>query len=475
MAELPDLGVGIVYLPGLESFIEAGNDLIDVVEIEPQPFWFKTLDSRTPYRVDTAALERIISFPQPKLVHGVGSPLGGRVSCDDEQLAPFIETILSLKAPWASEHLAFSRIEATEGTLNTGFFLPPLQTRETVLLVAENIRKLSADVPVPVAFETGVNYLKPIEGEMSDGSFFGEIAETANCGIVLDLHNLWCNELNGRQPILEALKQIPLERVWEVHLAGGDNMDGYRLDAHSGLVPPGLMDLASRIIPCLPNLRAIIFELIPDYMRPRGLEPSDLTSQLLALHYLWRNRRKKCQVSIKYTHKIAADTCLSHPMPTPEEWESTLGSLVLSRPPKHVDSTDVASDKGINIYRNLVASVRTGTIVATLTLTYRLIVLSVGEQKFLEMLEEFWEGNSPDPFAAQEAIHFASFLESRAFAIPYLYDVLSYELESHNVLIRGEARTVPFFCEPFRLLAALSEGHLPESVPAGKFILTITP
>jgi uncharacterized protein len=54
------------------------------------------------------------------------------------------------------------------------------------------------------------------------------------------LHNLWCNQLNGRQQVLDVLAELPLDRVWEVHLAGGKEMDGLWLDAHSStpLNPP---------------------------------------------------------------------------------------------------------------------------------------------------------------------------------------------------------------------------------------------
>ena len=40
MTVLPERGVGVIHAPGLEPLLEAGGDLIDVVEIEPQTFWF---------------------------------------------------------------------------------------------------------------------------------------------------------------------------------------------------------------------------------------------------------------------------------------------------------------------------------------------------------------------------------------------------------------------------------------------------
>src|SRR3546814_3270109 len=107
---------------------------------------------------------------------------------------------------------------------------------------------------------------------MTDGEFIAEIAERADCGILLDMHNLWCNQLNGRQPVDDVLATLPLERVWEIHLAGGDAVAGYWLDAHSGLVPDPLMELCRTWFPRLPNLKAVIIVNIPDYLESQRSE-----------------------------------------------------------------------------------------------------------------------------------------------------------------------------------------------------------
>lgn len=116
-------------------------------------------------------------------------------------------------------------------------------------------------MPMPFAVETGVNYLHPRAEELPDGAFVAGVAMAADCGILLDLHNVWTNERNGRQAVDDFVAQIPLERVWEVHLAGGSELEGYWLGSHSGGIPDELHALAARVIPQLPNLRALIFEI----------------------------------------------------------------------------------------------------------------------------------------------------------------------------------------------------------------------
>ena len=77
---------------------------------------------------------------------------------------------------------------------------------------------------IPFCIENGVNYLRPQEGALSDGQFITEIVKSTKCGLVLDLHNVYTNYLNGRQPVNDFLDTIPLDQVWELHLAGVDRM-----------------------------------------------------------------------------------------------------------------------------------------------------------------------------------------------------------------------------------------------------------
>ena len=101
---------------------------------------------------------------------------------------------------------------------------------------------------VPVAFETGVNYLRPQPDEIPDGLFVRRVAEAADCGILLDLHNLLTNERNGRVPLRAVFDDIPHERVWEIHLAGGREYHGYWLDSHSGHIDDDLFTAAGAVV-----------------------------------------------------------------------------------------------------------------------------------------------------------------------------------------------------------------------------------
>ena len=233
---LPELGVGVNWFPGLEPVLKANEGLIDVLEVEPQSFWRREKDA-TGLLLDRASLEGLRLHKVPKLVHSVALPIGGTVAPSAGDLDQVSAIARELAAPWVSEHLSFNRVEDDSGTWHSGFLLPPRQTMAGVGAAVASTRALTAYLPVPLAIETGVNYLRPRTEELPDGEFVARVAEAADCGILLDLHNVWTNERNGRQSLADYIEQLPLERVWEIHVAGGHSHRGFWLDAHSGVAP----------------------------------------------------------------------------------------------------------------------------------------------------------------------------------------------------------------------------------------------
>lgn len=468
------LGVGIVYSPVIEPLLEDAYDLVKVIEIEPQTLWRYSPSQKQPYKIIESTIERLQSLPQSKIVHGVGFPVGGSISPDMRHIPPLIRVIKTLNANWASEHLSFNVAKGLKGNFNTGFLLPSLLTDAGVEAAVKSIRKISTQLPVPFAVETGVNYLKPIPGELSDGAFVAAVSNTANCDILLDLHNLWSNERNGRQKVRDFLAEIPLERVVEVHLAGGMDYEGYWLDAHSGIIPEPLLELASSIISSLPNLRAIIFEILPSFIPQLGLD--GIHEQLRKLNQIWEQRYSKSDYDLSTktleqpssSSKIELNT-FDIANVKPLVWENALGSLVIGKEPRGLLASLLATDPGVSIMRKLVWNFRAGMIVETLKLTCRLLMLSKGDEFFQQLLNNFFSIYSPEIFASAEAEAFAAYLETSELDVQYLSEVMSFELAAIHSLIEEKEQTINLCYDPTLLLQPLTQGYLPNEVPRGKY------
>lgn len=558
----PPLGVGMVYFPAFEPFYAHCGGLLQVLEVEPQMLWLRGLQAGTgeggeegggerggegggagkrhpagavaapSHRLDERAFAALARWPGHKLVHGVGMPLAATVAPDARQRAPWRDTLARLQPAWVSEHLAFQRVpgradSAEDPGEHSGFLLPALQCEESVVRAARRIAALRELSGRPVAFENLPNYLRRQAGELPDGEYYARVARAADCGILLDLHNLWCNELNGRQSMDEVMRSLPLERVWEIHLAGGELLDGFWLDAHSGLAPPPVMAFCEEWLPRLPNLGAMIFEVMPDYVQAKGLSDDQLAAQLEAMQRLWRRREAAAGAAPVRTGREAepaadaglasADThapeapladiavpaagadaaaALLSPSPSPAaRWELTLGALANGRdPPPEAHVPGLAADPGVAVLRQLVESVRAGTLAEGLTLSWRLLVFTLGDAATGALMARFWRARWPQPFAADELQAFADFLQAEMaagrLAVPHLGSVLGYELARAqapqaalpslpDATVPPDAAALPqprwvrFGCDPLALLGALARGEPPGDLAPGEFELEV--
>ena len=468
---LPELGIGITYFSGVEDLLIKNPGIIDVLELEPQTFWLK---KQNDFFVPDDVISFIDQLPGKKLIHSVGLPVGGNLPPDKAQLSLLKQVIDHFHSPWASDHMGFNATHEFQ----TGFFLPQHQTEEGVKVAVKNIRTLQRTLNIPIAIETGVNYLQMRKDEMPDGEFVRNIIEEADCGLLLDLHNIFTNEWNGRQRIDEFLSQIPLDRVWEVHLAGGIEMDGYWLDAHSGAKPDALYRIAQDVIPHLPNVKAIIFELLPVYLSIVGEEV--VQDQLFKIRDLWSARKnKRSQSTITTALKsVRPQVSLGDKTISTTEWEQILSCSATGRPfDNSISSQEIANDPGVRILSKLINEFRGSMLISVYRLTCRYLMLTLGMEAFQVIMEDFWSKYPPRLFTSEEAANFSSYLKDAAFNLPHLYTVANYEEAVVATLMDNQRRVVHFDLDPVPLLRNLADGKLTDlsNRQTGNFEIEITP
>ena len=451
--KLGRLGVGAVYWPSLHNLFEDHPDLIQVAEAEPSSFWIKAPGPAGALRSSLDVLERLAELPQAKLLHGVGYPVGGTRCDQSEPVAELRRWAQRLGVAWTSEHLSFNETDAGAA----GFLLPPCQSDSGVAVAAANIRCRAALLDTPFAYETGDNYLPRQDGEMADGAFFAAVAEAADCRILLDLHNLWANERNGRGRVLDVIAALPLERVCEIHLAGGLEKDGFWLDAHSGPVPPELLALAAEIMPDLPAVGAILFELAPQHLG--NVDRAGFLRQIEALHRLWERRGKAALPETRGPASFGRDI-------NPAAWEACLVQA-LAAPPAESDPP------AIGLYRSLVASFRNGALADLLPHSLNLIAIGRGQARLEAILADYGDSTPPQLYPAHEALQFADWLAANPVDLPYLHDMLTFESAIVRFASDGRGGEVVLEHDPSIIAAAVAAGRSPTQVPAGDYRLVI--
>jgi uncharacterized protein len=316
--------------------------------------------------------------------------------------------------------------------------------------------------------------LQPAADQLDDGSFFAEVAEAADCGVLLDLHNLWCNEVNGRARVLDVVDELPLHRVWEVHLAGGMPLSGYWLDSHSGLVPEPLFDIAAEVVSRLPRLGAINFEVLPEHVDVLGLDA--IQRQIEQLQSLWRLRPR--QVGIPPGLKSGSrERPSARDVAEVRAWENDLADRLATRGVDAESGVDARGpDPGLGIYRQLIGDARRGGLARVLRFTTTVLLAGLGSSETRMLLDSFFAQCPPDSFPAVEAHHFSIFLFGRAdvMALPHLAEILSFEHALVKATLFGASSEVRWTVDPTALFDSLEVGRVPTDLPKVESVMQLS-
>jgi hypothetical protein len=231
----PHLGVGIGYRAGLHAGLLRNQSRFDFLELVADSFFANP-------RAATA-----LASHRPCVLHSLQASVGSRIELDYvERLRVLVEAV---RPPWISDHLAYTRA----GGFDAGHLLPVPWTDESLGVVAENLRAFRS-LGVPIALENITHVFQWPHSTLSEADFLTELVRRAGCWILLDLENLRVNHANhGGATPEEFLDAIPLDRVLQVHLAGGVAHAGLEHDTHSAAIPERtwrlLEELCRRIRP----------------------------------------------------------------------------------------------------------------------------------------------------------------------------------------------------------------------------------
>jgi uncharacterized protein (UPF0276 family) len=86
---------------------------------------------------------------------------------------------------------------------------------------------------VPFALENITYYFELPGSRLREAELLTRIVERADCGLLLDLNNLYVNSRNHNYDPYEFMRALPLERVLQIHIAGAVERDTFIVDSHA--------------------------------------------------------------------------------------------------------------------------------------------------------------------------------------------------------------------------------------------------
>jgi uncharacterized protein (UPF0276 family) len=220
----PDLGFGIGLRSVHFDHILKNNPTIDWFEVLSENY----LDTGgRPLHVLEQVAERY-----PVVLHGVSLSVGSTDPVNFEYLGKLKALANRIKAHWISDHLCWTGVTG----LNTHDLLPMPYTDQALRHTIERVKIIQDFLERPIALENASTYLEFAASTWPESEFLAAIAEQADCGILLDVNNVYVSSFNHGFDPEEYIDRIPRDRVVQMHLAGHTNKGTHILDTHSDYV-----------------------------------------------------------------------------------------------------------------------------------------------------------------------------------------------------------------------------------------------
>ena len=231
---LPQLGFGVGLRTAHFSHILREWPAADWFEIISENF----IDSQGRARY---VLEQIAERYHV-VMHGVSLSIGSTDPLDFEYLTKLRSLANRVGARWISDHLCWTGVAGR----NTHDLLPVPLNEETLAHVAARIRTVQDFLERPLVLENPSSYVTFTDSTMPEWEFLSRMAEEADCGLLLDVNNVYVSSVNHDFDPVQYVESVPHERIVQCHLAGHTNCGTHCIDTHDGHVIDAVWELYAR-------------------------------------------------------------------------------------------------------------------------------------------------------------------------------------------------------------------------------------
>src|SRR5579863_7642743 len=208
-------GVGIGLRIPHYQHIFSRKPVVDWFEIISENFM---IDGGRPLAMLDQILERY-----RVVQHGVSMYFGSVTEPDPEHLKRLKTLVRRTGTPWLTDHLCWGSVDGRY----THDLLPMPYTYKAAEATARKIRQAQDYLEVPVAVENVSSYAEFHISEMTEWEFLNEVVERADCGILLDVNNIYVSSRNHEFNPYDYLNAVTPARIAQIHIAGHSKFEKY--------------------------------------------------------------------------------------------------------------------------------------------------------------------------------------------------------------------------------------------------------
>ncbi len=227
----PRLGFGLGLRPPHYQEVLDGSPPVDWWEVITENFM---VEGGNPRRVLRAMRERA-----PLVLHGVSLSIGSVDPVDEAYLSRLAALVSEIEPAIVSDHLCWSSF----GGHSAHDLWPLPYTEEALAHVVARVAHVQDRLGRRILLENPSSYVTFAASELSEAEFLAQLAERADCGILLDVNNVYVSCKNHGWDPHAYLAAIPTARIGQIHLAGHTDHGTHLLDSHDQPVCAAVWDL----------------------------------------------------------------------------------------------------------------------------------------------------------------------------------------------------------------------------------------
>lgn len=227
----PALGFGLGLRPPHYQDVLASTPRVDWFELISENFM---VAGGNPRRVLHAVRER-----WPIALHGVSLSIGSVDPIDEDHLERLASLVADVEPAIVSDHLCWSRF----GGHSAHDLWPLPYTTEALAHVVARVGRVQDRLGRRILLENPSSYVTFAASELTEPAFLAEVARRADCGILLDVNNVYVSAMNHGWDPHAYLAALPVERVGQLHLAGHTDHGTHLLDSHDQPIGAAVWDL----------------------------------------------------------------------------------------------------------------------------------------------------------------------------------------------------------------------------------------
>lgn len=227
----------------------------DILQRKPAIDWFEILTED--YLVDGGVplyyLEKVCEL-YPVVMHGVSLSIGSTDPLNQGYLTKLKQLMHRIQPMWVSDHLCWTGVNG----VNLHDLMPLPQNEEAVDHVVRRVKQVQDYLNCQLVLENISSYVKYKNSTMTEWEFLSEIAEKADCLILLDINNIYVNAFNHGFNPMAYLKGVPKARIKQFHLAGHSHCETHIIDTHDENVIPSVWELYAEALKLFGSVATLV-------------------------------------------------------------------------------------------------------------------------------------------------------------------------------------------------------------------------